>query len=330
MKKKYNWGIIGLGGIAEKFAEGLQVLPEARLFAVASRTQQKANDFAKHHHVPHAYGSYAEMLENKDIDIIYIATPHTFHCKNTLMCLEAGFHVLCEKPFAVNSSEVKKMIAKSREKKKLLIEAMWTAFLPSVKRIKEVINEGLIGKVEFIRADLGFRADNDPKKRWFNPDLGGGSLLDVGIYPAYLAVEILGRPDAIKALASTGHTGVDENCGFVSQYKEGEIASLYSSIIAKTAIDAMITGKKGSIHIHSNFFMPSGVSLVFDNNIRDITPEYFGNGYNYEAAEAMECLEKGLTESHSMNHEKSILLMETLDRIRNECGISYPEHDSKV
>jgi predicted dehydrogenase len=330
MSRTYHWGIVGLGGIAVKFAEGLQILPDAQLFAVASRVQQKADNFAKRYGVPHAYGSYAAMLKNKYIDIIYIATPHTLHCENTLMCLDSGFAVLCEKPLAMNSSEIKKMIAKSRERKKLLIEAMWTAFLPSVKKVKEIISEGIIGKVEIIRADFGTRSDNDPNKRWFNPALGGGSLLDVGIYPAYLALEILGQPDEVKALASIGRTGVDENCGFVFRYKEGQIASLCSSIVAKTGVDAMITGNKGSIQIHSNFFMPSSVSLILDNKIMDITPEYVGNGYNYEAAEAMECLEKGYLESYSMNHEKSIRLMEILDKIREECGIRYPEHDDEV
>jgi len=329
MGRKFRWGIVGLGGIAAKFAEGLQVLPDAHLFAVASRTQRKADDFAQRFNVPHSYGNYAEILGNKEIDIIYIATPHTFHFENTLMCLEAGIPVLCEKPLAINSTEVKKMITKSQEKRVFLTEAMWTAFLPSIKKIKEVINEGLIGKVELIRADFGTRADNDPKKRWFNPDLGGGSLLDVGIYPAYLATEILGRPDKIKALASMVRTGVDENCGFVFHYKEGQIASLYSSIVVKTATDAMITGNKGSIYIHSNFFMPSSVSLIFNDSTRDITPEYIGNGYNYEAAEAMECLDKGLIQSNSMNHEKSMLLMEILDEIRKECGIRYPKHDDE-
>jgi predicted dehydrogenase len=329
MRKTYHWGIVGLGWIAEKFAEGLQVLPDAQLIAVASRTQRKADEFAGRFGAKHAYGNYTEILADKDIDIIYIATPHTLHCENTLMCLEEGFPVLCEKPFAINSSEVKKMIAKSQEKGILLMEALWTAFLPSIKKVKEIINEGLIGKVELIRADFGILADNDPYKRWFNMELGGGSLLDVGIYPAYLALEILGRPAKIKALASVGSTGVDENCGFVFQYQGGEIASLYSSIIAKTGIDAVITGNKGNIHIHSNFFMPTTVSLMLNNTIKDITPEYTGNGYNYEAAEAMKCLEKGLTESISMNHDKSMLLMEILDGIRKECGIRYPTHDDK-
>jgi predicted dehydrogenase len=209
------------------------------------------------------------------------------------------------------------------------MEAMWTAFLPSVKKVKAIINEGFIGKVELIRADFGIRADNDPKKRWFNKNLGGGSLLDVGIYPAYLALEILGLPDNINALASIGPTGVDENCGFIFQYKRGEIASLYSSIIAKTGIDAMITGSKGRIHMHSNFYMPASVSVIFDETERDITPEYTGNGYNYEAAEAMECLDKGFTEGISMNHEKSMMLMKILDDIRKKCNIRYPKHDDK-
>jgi predicted dehydrogenase len=221
------------------------------------------------------------------------------------------------------------MINKSKESGIFLMEAMWTAFLPSIKKVKDIINEGLIGKVELIRADFGIKANNDPKKRWFNKDLGGGSLLDVGIYPAYLALEILGLPESIKALASKSPSGVDESCGFIFQYERGEIASLYSSFIAKTGTDAMITGSKGAIHIHRNFFMPASVSVFFNETEKDITPEYFGNGYNYEAAEAMECLDKGLTEGISMNHEKSMLLMRILDEIRKECNIRYPKHDDK-
>ncbi|MBN2613644.1 MAG: Gfo/Idh/MocA family oxidoreductase [Bacteroidales bacterium] len=325
--KVYNWGIIGLGFIAAKFAEGLSCLPNAKLFAVASRNKKKAENFAARYHVPHAYGSYKEIVENKQIDIIYIATPHTLHCENTLMCLENKIPVLCEKPFAINLTEVKKMVTKAGEMKTLLMEAMWTAYLPSVKRIKETIASGIIGDIELIRADFGFKADKNPEGRLFNPELGGGSLLDVGIYPAYLALEFLGVPDQVKALASFGHTGVDENCAFIFKYPHGQLASLYSSIIAKTSIDAMITGTDGGIYLHSDFFMPARISLIKDGTDTEITPKYKGNGYNYEAEEAMKCLSEGKTESELMKHHKSLQLIETLDRIRKECGIRYPKHD---
>ncbi len=328
MKKKYNWGIIGLGMIADKFAKGLTSVPGAKLFAVASRDLKKADAFAKKYNVPYAYGTYEEITENKEIDIIYIATPHTLHCENTLMCLNKKIPVLCEKPFAMNLKEVKRMVGVSREKKVFLMEALWTAFLPSIKKVKEAIASGMIGDVHLLRADFGFQAPRDPENRIFNMALGGGSLLDVGIYPAYLAMEILGKPQQIKALSSTGPTGIDQHCGFVFKYQSGQIASLYSSVMAWTAIDAMITGEKGSIHIYDKFFMPSKVVYVSSEGKRkDMTPEYIGNGYNYEAMEAMACLEKGLFESDRMNHDKSLALMEILDGIRLECGIRYPGYD---
>ena len=281
--KTYNWGIIGLGTIAAKFAEGLSYLPNAKLFAVASRSQQKADNFAAKYKVPHAYGNYEDIVKNPDVDIIYIATPHTLHCENTIMCLEHYIPVLCEKPFAINAGQVKQMIDTAHKNKVLLMEAMWTAYLPSIRRINETISSGAIGEVKLIRADFGFIGDKNPSGRLFNMELGGGSLLDVGIYPAYLALEFLGKPKQIKAIASKGKTRVDESCAFIFQYPGGQLASLYSSIIAKTGIDAMITGTKGNIYIHGDFFMPARVSLIQKDSDTELTPKYTGNGYNYEA-----------------------------------------------
>ncbi len=327
--KTFNWGIIGLGGIAEKFAEGLSFLPNAKLFAVASRSKEKASKFAARYQVPHAYGSYEEIVQNKDIDIIYIATPHTLHCENTLMCLDHHIPVLCEKPFAMNTGQVKQMIDKAHKNKVLLMEAMWTAYLPSIRRIKETIKTGVIGEVKLIRADFGILADKNPSGRLFNMELGGGSLLDVGIYPTYLAMEFLGKPKFMKAIASKGITGVDESCAFIFQYPGGQLASLYSSIIAKTGIDAMITGTKGNIYMHGDFFMPARISLIQQGIETELTPKYTGNGYNYEAEEAMNCLETGRKESKLMTHHKSLQLMEILDEIRKESGIRYPKHDDE-
>ena len=209
------------------------------------------------------------------------------------------------------------------------MEAMWTAYLPSIRRINETISSGAIGEVKLIRADFGFIGDKNPSGRLFNMELGGGSLLDVGIYPAYLALEFLGKPKQIKAIASKGKTRVDESCAFIFQYPGGQLASLYSSIIAKTGIDAMITGTKGNIYIHGDFFMPARVSLIQKDSDTELTPKYTGNGYNYEAEEAMKCLDKGRKESDLMNHNKSLQLIEILDEIRKESDIRYPIHDDE-
>lgn len=328
MHRKFNWGIIGIGGIAAKFAEGLQTTTNGNLLAVASRDKKKAEVFASRFNVPVAYGKYEEIIKNKEIDIIYIATPHNLHFENTMMCLENNIPVLCEKPFAINSNEVKKMISKAREKNVFLMEALWTAFLPSIIKVKEVIKNGDLGKIHFIRADFGIQPERNPNGRHFDIKLGGGSLLDVGIYPAFLALELLGKPKEIKAMASIGTTGVDENCGYMFKYPDGQIATLFSSIAARSGIDAMIVGEKARIFIHSHFFMPTLVSLITnDGKIIDITPKYIGNGYNYEADEVMNCIETKKNESSIMSHNKSIELIEILDEIRKQCEIRYPDHD---
>lgn len=328
MQKTYNWGIIGLGWIAAKFAEGLKSTSKGRLLAVASRDKKKADAFASLYDVPIAYGSYEEIVKNKEIDIIYIATPHTLHCENTLMCLENKIPVLCEKPFAINSSEVYRMIKKAKENNVFLMEAMWTAFLPSLKKVKQVIETGRLGKIQFIRADFGINPGFNPEGRLFNLNLGGGSLLDVGIYPAFLSLEILGMPLEIKAMGTIGKTGVDENCGFIFKYSGGQICTLFSSIVTRSGIDAVISGEKAKIVMHSLFFMPTTLTLITnDGEITDITPSYTGNGYNYEAEEAMLCLDNKETESRIMSHKKSESLIKILDLIRQECGIFYPGHD---
>lgn len=329
MDKIYNWGIIGLGAIAEKFANDLKLLTNARLFAVASRNKQKAIAFAKKHNAVHAYGDYKDIIKNKDLDIIYIATPHSSHYENTVSCLINKIAVLCEKPLAINSSEVKKMITAARENNTFLMEAIWTRFLPSTAKLIELIEEKAIGKVQFIRADFGFKAPKDPDNRFFNIMLGGGSLLDAGIYPLFMAHLVLGKPSGIKAMASIGSTGVDENCGITLQYNDGQIASLFSSIVAATGTEAEISGEKGRILLHNGFFSPTKVSLIKqDGSVTTFKPDYQGAGFTYETAEVMYCLDNGLIESKKMSHAFSLELMEVMDKIRQECGIYYPNHDN--
>jgi predicted dehydrogenase len=328
MGRIYNWGIIGLGNIAETFAGDLELLPNANLYAVASRSQQKADLFAKKHGATHAYGCYEDIVNNKNIDIIYIATPHSLHFENTAMCLTNRIPVLCEKPLAINSAEVKRMITLSKANGTFLMEAMWTMFLPSIEKTLELVNEKAIGNIKIVRADFGIRAKKDVNNRLYNNALGGGSLLDVGIYPVFLSLLLLGMPSFIKAAAHIGPTNVDESCGITMKYDNGQIASLFSSIVARTGIEAEIIGEGGRIKLHSLFFMPTKLTLIRENARPEIIePEYKGKGYAYEAEEAMHCLENGMVESKKMSHAFSIQLMDILDKIRKECGIHYPNHD---
>ncbi len=328
MSKVFKWGILGLGKIAGKFAEDLKALPNAQLFAVASRSIDKANEFGERFNVPHRYGSYEEIVKNNELDAVYIATPHVYHCDNTLMCLEHNIPVLCEKPLAINSEQVKRMISLAKFQKTFLMEALWTRFLPTTQKALEWIEEGKIGKVKIVKADFGFKADLDPKSRLFNLDLGGGSLLDVGIYPVFLALLILGKPDQIKAMATIGKTQVDEACSILLKYKN-QMAILDSSVTAQTDTVAIIYGEKGSIKFHSRWHEPTSLTLhVYGEEPQDVFFDYPSKGYHYEAQEVMNCIGKGQIESKLLSFDFSLDLMELLDEIRMEAGIYYPKYDN--
>lgn len=323
--KVYNWGIIGLGKIAHKFAQDLEVGKNMRLHAVASRSQERAEKFAATYGATHAYGSYEALMKCPDLDVVYIATPHTGHYENTIMCLENNIPVLCEKPFAMNWKQVEEMIKLAKEKQTFLMEALWTRFLPTTLKVLDIIESGEIGKVVSVKADFGFKAHFDPDGRLFNPQLGGGALLDIGIYPVFLALLILGKPPTIKALASFGSTGVDEDCGMLFQYENGETAHLHTTLRAKTKTEAFIYGEHGTIQIHSRWHGPSWFSVI--NEEGRPTNYHFdwdNNGYMYEAEHVVKCLEEQKKESDWMSHHFSSQLIQLLDEIRSICGIEYP------
>jgi len=224
MGKNINWGILSTGRISEKFAFDLQFVPNARLAAVGSRDAARAFEFAGKVNAPKAYGSYEALASDNDIDVIYIGTPNISHCENALLCLDRGKAVLCEKPFAMNEKEVLRMVSKAREKNAFLMEALWTRFIPAIKKALELIESGAIGDIVHIKADFGYKAQYDPAWRLFNKELGGGSLLDIGIYPVFLILLLLGEPDEIAADAIIGRTGVDELVSAYFKYNNGKYA----------------------------------------------------------------------------------------------------------
>ena len=286
MAKTFNWGIIGLGKIAHKFAQDLQVIKSARLHAVASRSLSKAQDFAKIYHANHAYGSYEEILQCPRLDVVYIATPHTLHCTNAIMCLNNQIPVLCEKPFAMNAAEVRRMIAAAKNNNTFLMEALWTRFLPTIQKTLSLIKSGAIGEVLSLKADFGFRATFDPDSRLFNQQLGGGALLDVGIYPVFLSMLLFGKPTGIQAMATIGSTNVDESCGVLMKYTNNKMAVLHSSIVTKTPTEAYIFGEKGAIRINSRWHEPTSVTLLQNGkDPQDFFFQFDSNGYRYEAEE---------------------------------------------
>ncbi len=328
MSKIFNWGIVGPGKIAHKFAADLALLPNARLHSVVSRSRERAQAFAAEFGLPHYHDDYDAFLDTPGLDAVYIATPHSRHREDTLRCLKAGLAVLCEKPLAINAREVEEMVATARRNDVFLMEALWTRFLPTTRKALELIDSGTIGEVLSVKADFGFKAPFDPQGRLFNPELGGGSLLDIGIYPVFLALLVLGRPAVLRALARIGETGVDEECGVLMQYPGGQMAHLHSTILAPTKTEAFIYGERGVIHLHTRWHEPTTMSLLLEGERpQDLRFDFRGKGYSYEAEEVMRCLEQGLKESPLLSLDFSVDLMHLLDAIRREAGIIYPAFD---
>jgi len=324
MPKTINWGIIGPGRIAHKFVQDLLLVPDARLYGVASRDAAKARNFASQYGAEKSYGRYEELVLDPAIDVVYIATPHPFHYPNTMLCLQHDKAVLCEKPFGMNAREVERMIAEARKRNLFLMEAFWTRFIPGTEKLLEILASGAIGQLKFITADFGFVGDPDPQKRVHNKALGGGSLLDVGIYPVYLSLLLFGAPVNIKALASYTQTDVDSICSMIFDHNAGQKAILHSSIIASTPTEAMIYGTEGSIKLHHRFHHPQRITITKNDGFSEtIDVPYTGIGYYHEIVEVVKCIQTGMTESDKMPHAMSIDLITTLDRVRKEIGLEY-------
>jgi predicted dehydrogenase len=257
-----RWGILGTGSIAHLFAQGLQSLSDAQLTAVGSRTLASAQKFSAQYQVPRAYGSYAELVQDPNIDVIYIATPNTLHKEHALLCLQAGKPILCEKPFALNAQEAWEVIDLAREKGLFCMEAMWMRFLPLIQQVRTLIQSGAIGEIRQLSADFGI-AKPYPSDRTFQLDLAGGALLDLGVYPLHLAVMLLGAPKNVVGQATIGQTGVDEQCTLLLQYAQGALATLSASLRNTTPTEALIIGSKGQIRIHAPLYRPHQISISY-------------------------------------------------------------------
>ena len=323
MKEFYRWGILATGSIARHFAEALTATENGILYAVASRDFHRAAEFVQPYPAEKTYGSYLELIKDPLVDIIYIATPHHQHYPLTRLCLENGKAVLCEKPITMNAAQYAALSQLAKERNCFYMDALWTRFLPTIGKVLDLLPQ--IGPVRMIHADFGFKATFDPNSRLFDPGLGGGSLMDIGIYPVFLALLILGFPDRIQANGIIGSTGIDESMAAIFTYSGGALASLNSTLLTDTKTEAAIYGEQGTIYIHPRWHMPSSVEL----KKRGREPEYFHfvyrrNGYEYEAEECMRCLDKGLIESPMLRHSFTLSLMQALDAIRDEIGLDYP------
>ena len=326
---KYNWGIIGAGNIAGSFAEDLKLLPQARLKAVSSRSADRASSFAKKYKIPDWYDSWDAMAAAPEVDIVYVATHHPFHFQNIRSCLEAGKAVICEKPITMNRRELDILVRIAREKKVFLMEAIWSRFLPSTIKVLEVRKSGELGKLTNVDADFGFRLEFDPEHRLFDPAKGGGALLDLGIYPLFISQLMAGPPEKLQATARFAPNGVDHSCNMILEHGNEVVSSLNCTLLSDAPTEANLLFEHGWIRMESWWLLPGPISIHRKGRKtkRLKFPEP-GNGYHYEAAEVMQCLDRGLTESPSLPLDFSLDLMGTLDTVRASCGIRYPQDET--
>lgn len=328
MHDKIRWGILGTGNIANIFAADLKQMQDAELIAVGSRDTDNAKSFAEKFSIPNRYASYTDLAKDPNVDVVYVATPHALHKENCLLCLENNKSVLCEKSFTLNANEAKELIDLARKKKLFLMEGMWSRFLPIMQKLYHYIEDGLIGEIQSINADLGFNLPFDPNNRIYNPKLGGGALLDVGIYPISLAFWLMGPPHSIDTMAHLGQTGVDEQACILFGYQGGPIAKLFATIKSETPSEAIILGNKGRIRIHHPMFRPGGITIsIIGQKDEYVEIPYEGNGFIHEAEEVMECIRNRKTESSIMPLNETLLIMETMDQIRSKWGLKYPQEN---
>lgn len=313
--------------MAAKFTAGLKLLGNAELYAVASRDLSKAKKFAGDHGFKKYYGSYQELAEDPHTDIIYIASPHSHHHDQVMLCLKNNKAVLCEKAFAINGGEVEDMILLSRERNVFLMEALWPPFQPFYKSAREILGSGEFGKIIHMHAWFSFIPPFDPLDRKFNTSLGGGSLLDIGIYPVIDALTFLGIPGSIKSAASFGPTGSEESIAAILKYNDNRMGTIYSSFKTNIGIGCDLLCENGNINLSRGRDMNQRIILISGSEKRELVFSPPALGYHWEAEEVMKCLDEGKTESDLVPLSFSRDLINTLDRIRKDAGIVFP-HES--
>lgn len=325
MHTKLHWGIIGLGKIAAIFAEDMLRFQQANLYAVTSRTTEKAKNFADKFQAEKAYTNYQQVIDDPKIDVVYIATPHVFHFELAMACLKAKKHVLCEKPLCMNAAQVKLLSAEAKRNNCFLMEGIWTRFMPSTNKLIELLSKNSIGELLSLEADFGFEAKFNKNSRLFNKNLGGGSLLDIGIYPIYLSLLCLGLPSKIEAKGKFATTGVDVACQMKFFYEGEQQANLLSSFEENTSCECIINGTNGRIKLHRRFHQSTCVE-VFDAegiSIETYSLPYQGNGYVHEIEEVTNCIRQLQLESEKLPHSTSIQLAEVMDKVMKQIGLEY-------
>jgi predicted dehydrogenase len=326
MSEPIRWGILATGGIAGAFARAMPFVPDSTLVAVGSRTPERAQVFGQQYGIPHRHGSYEALAADPEVDVVYVASPHAFHAEHAALCLEHGKAVLCEKAFTINAAEARRLVATARNAKRFLMEALYTRHLPLIKEVKQRVDAGQIGEVRMVTANRCSRGAFNPADRHMNLALGGGSLLDVGIYVLSFAAMFLGvRPQHVHGVGHLGETGADEHGALALGYENGAVASLTFGLRTKNVDDARILGTEGMILIDAPFWGATRATIRMADGAEEfIERPIEGNGLNYEAAEVVRCLREGEVESPDMPLDDSVALMEVMDAVRRSWGLVYP------
>ncbi|WP_435313280.1 Gfo/Idh/MocA family protein [Cellulophaga fucicola] len=324
MRDKIRWGIIGLGNIAEKFAKDLALVEDAELVSVSSRNVEKGTYFAEKHSVKNRYSSAIDLCNCKDVDVVYIATPHTIHAELAILAMNSGKHVLCEKPMGVNTVQVEKMVTASIKNNVFLMEALWSRFLPSIQKVKEIVDTKELGEISYLKSDFAFYGlDRAEDSRLLNANLAGGSLLDIGIYPVFLAYLLLGKPKEILATANFYSTGIEKQISIIFKYDNAQ-AHLYSALTANTETSSEISGAKGLLKLETRWHEADGYYIEKNREKEYFKTPKLGVGYTHEIKEVNTCIRNGKIESELWSHQNSLDLIHLLDQIREKTNIVFP------
>ncbi|WP_394972237.1 Gfo/Idh/MocA family protein [uncultured Croceitalea sp.] len=324
MESNIRWGIVGPGKIAREFANDLIQISGCQITAVASRNMDRAKDFAKEYEIEYIFQDYESLFNSDTVDVIYIATPHSFHKDLACSAMKSRKHVLCEKPLGVNTEEVSEMLATAKTEGVFLMEALWSRFNPTIKKVKELSEGGTLGDLRYINADFAFYAlDRPMESRLFNLDLAGGSILDIGIYPVFLAYLLLGIPKEIKAISNFNNIGTEIQTSIIFQYEDAQ-AILSSSLANESRMSAEISGTKGSITLKPRFHETQGYSIKTSEQNKSIELPTIGKGYTYEILEVNSCLRENKLESSLWSHQNSLELISLLDAVRKKSGVRFP------
>lgn len=321
----FQWGLIGPGRIAHRFAGALKSLGNASLHAVASRSPQRARAFAEQYQATRVYHSYEELVQDAEIDAVYIATTHNFHFEQAMLCLESGKPVLCEKPLTVNAAQSEELFKKARENNLFIMEGLWSRFLPVYQQVRDWLDEGRIGEPVFLSSSFGFNFPRNEKDRVLNPHLAGGGLLDLGVYNIAISQWVLQQdPVSLSADGILGETGVDELTSVNMNYANGAVSQFTCTTRAFAANDFNIFGTKGSIRIHPGFWGPEKVTLKDHEQEIRMTKPFRENGFEYQIEEVIRCIRDGKHESPVMSHDHTLANMKTMDAIRAQLELRYP------